>query len=70
MTTLSNAEKIAVINQHIKNIEYSKYNLEISIIEENAATAPSQETIDSLNDQIADLENKKAALNSEIATLS
>lgn len=70
MTTLSNEDKVAIINQHKKNIEYNKYNLEVSMIEENAVANPSQSAIDSLNDQIADLDNKLTALDAEIASLS
>lgn len=70
MTTLSNEDKIAIINQHKKNIEYNKYNLEISIIEENAVANPSQSAVNSLNEQTADLNSKLAALDAEIAALS
>lgn len=70
MTTLSNEEKISIINQHKKNVEYSKYNLQISLIEENAVTSPDQDTIDSLNDKITEINKKITALDAEIASLS
>lgn len=69
MTTISKEDKIAIIDQHKKNIEYNKYNLEVSLIEENAVSAPNQEAISSLNDQIDDLNNKISALDAEIASL-
>lgn len=70
MTTLSNEDKIAIINQHKRNIEYSKYGYEVSLIAENAVSSPDQSAIDSINDQISDLNSKLAALDAEIASLS
>ena len=70
MTTLSNEEKISIINQHKKNVEYNKYNLQISLIEENAVTSPDQDAIDSLNDKITEINKKITALDAEIASLS
>jgi hypothetical protein len=70
MTTLSNEEKITIINQHKRTVEYSKYGVQLSIIEENAVQSPSQETLDSLNNSLSDLNSKLAALDAEIASLS
>lgn len=69
MTTLSNEDKISIINQHKRNIEYTKYGIQLSIIEENAVESPNQESINSFNDQIDDLNNKLAALDAELAAL-
>jgi len=69
MSILTTEEKTAVINQHKKNIEHSKYNLELSIIEENAVSSPSQSNIDDLNAKIADLDAKLDALDAELASL-
>ena len=70
MTTLSNEEKIAIVNQHKRTVEYSKYGIELSLMEENAVQSPSQTTLDSLNDQLSDLNSKLAALDAEILALS
>lgn len=70
MTTLSNEEKITIVNQHKRTVEYSKYGVELSIMEENAVDSPNQSTIDSLNDQLADLNSKLAVLDAEITALS
>jgi hypothetical protein len=67
---LSNEEKISVVNQHKRAIEYSKYNLTVSLIEENAVLNKDQDTIDSLTAKIADHEGKLAALDAEIDSLS
>jgi type I restriction-modification system DNA methylase subunit len=66
---LSNQDKISVVQQHIKNLQLNKYNLEVSIVEENALENPAQSTLDSLNSQISDIVAKLAALDTELTTL-
>jgi hypothetical protein len=68
-TTLTNEEKSGIVSQHIKNVEYSLYNLNLSLIEENAVTSPDATKISSLNDQITDLNAQKTALQSELSNL-
>jgi hypothetical protein len=70
MAILTNEEKAAIINQHKRNVEYSKYGVELSIIEENAIQSPNQDTISSLNASLADLNSKLSALDDELASLS
>ena len=65
--TLNNEEKISLINQHKKNNEFNKYNLQLSLVEENAATAPNAETITSTKNGIA---ARIAALLAEKDTLT
>jgi hypothetical protein len=67
---LTNEEKSAIVSQHIKNVDYSIYNLELSLIEENAVTSPDADKISSLNDQLTDLNAQKTALNAELSALS
>jgi hypothetical protein len=67
--TLTNEEKIDIINQHLKNLEYSKFNSEISLVEESAAIEPQQNLIDEIQGQIDSINAKKTALLSEIASL-
>jgi hypothetical protein len=68
-TILTNEEKSGIVSQHIKNVEYSLYNLNLSLIEENAVSSPDADKIGSLNDQIADLNAQKTALETELASL-
>ena len=69
-TILTNEEKSGIVSQHIKNVEYSLYNLNLSLIEENAVSSPDADKISSLNDQIADLNAQKTALQSELSALA
>lgn len=67
---LTNEEKSAIINQHIKNLEYGIYNLQVSLIEENAVSTPDSDTVSSLNSQIAESNTKKTALLAELDDLT
>jgi hypothetical protein len=68
--TLTNEEKAAVVTQHIKNVEYSIYNLELSVIEENSVASPDASKISSLNEQLVDLASQKTALTAELSLLT
>ena len=70
MTTLTNEDKLTIVNKHIKNVEFSKYNLELSLIEENSVASPDATTIASLNSQIVSANAKLAALEAEKSDLT
>lgn len=70
MTLLTNEEKSNIVNSHIRNLEYNKYNLEISIIEENAKNSPATDTLSSLNAQVAEINIQLTALAAELASLA
>ena len=42
MTTLTNADKVNIINSKMKNLVYTKYNLDLDIIIENAKVEANQ----------------------------
>jgi hypothetical protein len=67
---LSIQEKTEILNNHLKNIEHNKYNVEVSLLEENALDNPSQSVIQSLNEQIENFAAKKSALMAELANIS
>jgi hypothetical protein len=67
---LSNEEKIGVIESHIKNAMFNKYNAELTIIEENASASPSAYNIERANDTIATAEAQVAALEAQRAALT
>ena len=65
---LTYEEKSGIINQHIKNLDYSIFNIEMSLVEEKAIKK--SETSDSLESQLADLNLKRDALLAELSKLS
>jgi len=67
---LSNEEKSSIIESHLRTLGYAKYNLEVNLMEEEAATTPSAESIASQNAQIASVDRKIDALVSELSSLS
>ena len=68
--TLTNEEKISIIEQHLKNLEYNRYNLEISMIEITSATFPKEESVENLQAEIDSIASQQAALTSELESLS
>jgi len=66
---LTTEEKIAVINSHVKNVQYTKYNALISLVAENALETPDAEKISSANEVIAKADLQLAALQAEIDAL-
>ena len=70
MTTLTKADKLQLINSHKRSLEYSKYGLELDIIQENAKTTTNQEEINRLTDLIEDADNQLTALNAELAIVN
>lgn len=66
---LTNQEKIDILNQHLKNLEYSAFNLSLSVLEEEAAATPNAANIASLNSQISEVNAKKTVLLAELSEL-
>jgi len=66
---LTNEDKISIIDQHLRNLEFSKYNYQMTILEENAAAEPDQTAIDAVNEKIGQISAKIAALEAEKAPL-
>jgi hypothetical protein len=66
---LTTQEKTDIVNQHLRTLEFSVYNLELSIMEEEAKSAPEETTLGSLNSSLLDLNSKKSALLAELASL-
>jgi hypothetical protein len=68
-TLLTNADKLSVVNQHIKSIDFQLYNLELDLLEANAEATPNAENISSLNVRVASLNAKRAVLAAEALEL-
>ncbi len=63
---ITNEEKLAIVSQHIKNLELNKFNLELSLIEENAKLDPKQDNITPIETDIDDVVAKITALTVEL----
>jgi len=70
MTTLAKADKLTLLNSKIRSINYSKYGLELDLLQENAKSSPNQEEISRLEDIIEDSDRQLAALNEELAEVN
>jgi ABC-type phosphate transport system auxiliary subunit len=66
MTTLTNADKATIISSKMRNLNYTKYNLEIDIVIENAKVTPSTASVSALNSSIAEVTTQIAALQTEL----
>jgi len=67
---LTNEEKLAVLDQHLKNVEYSIYGIELDLIEANSVSIQDETLISGLNARLDDQNAKKDALLAEKATLT
>lgn len=67
---LTTQEKVSVINIHIKNIRYNKFNAELTLLEENSAMSPDASAVTHSNAQIAKADAQIAALEAQIESLS
>jgi hypothetical protein len=65
MTTLSNEEKLTIVNSKLKNLNYNKFSLGVDKISENAKTSPDTDTVSRLNSLISETDRQIAALTTE-----
>lgn len=64
-TLLTNEEKLNIVNQHIKSIEYAIYGCELDLIEANAGSSADADQISAINARLSEANVKKAALVAE-----
>ena len=69
MTQLTNEEKVVIVNQHLKNLHYGKFNIEIAIVEQNARLNPDEEALSNLNSELLDSNSRITALEAELDKL-
>lgn len=67
---LTDDEKASSIRSKIKNVEFYKYNFELDILAENAASNPDASKIAEWQAQLVDLEAKKTVLKAELDNIS
>jgi hypothetical protein len=69
MTLLTNADKLNIVNQHMKSIDFQVYNLQLDLIEANAESPINSETVSTLTGRINVLNAKRTALELEAEPL-
>ena len=69
-TTLTPEEKILIVDQHIRSLDFSIYGLEVEAIQINAMENIDQESLDVINQKLESLNTKKAALEQEKNSLT
>jgi hypothetical protein len=69
-TTLTNEEKLNIVNQHIKSVDYTIYGYELDLIQANAVSSPDAAQIAAINSRISEANAKKTALVSEKDSLT
>jgi ubiquinone biosynthesis protein UbiJ len=67
---LTKEEKAQIISSHIKNLNYTRYNLEIDIIQENARSTPSASALTNFNTQIDEVDDQIAALQTQLTAVN
>jgi hypothetical protein len=67
---LSKEERTQIVNSHKKNLAMNKYNLEISIIVENAKTVADPTLVANYNTQSSAIDDQLAALDAELASIA
>ena len=68
--TITKDEKISIIAQRVRSIEFNKQNLQLALLEENALVLPKADTVSDLTEQIAQADKKLEALDEELDTVN
>lgn len=63
-------EKTSIINQHLKNLEYRKYNLDLSLMEENSLSTPNTIRVAEINADLDKVNAQKGVLLLELEALA
>lgn len=63
--TLSTDDKLNIVNQKIRNVEYSKYSVELELRLEGASGNSDAAVVADLNTQISNLDAKMSILEAE-----
>ena len=68
--TLEPQEKVVIVEQHLKNILFAEYNIELSIKEATSTVTANETTVANLNLQLGEVQKQKFALESELEALN
>jgi hypothetical protein len=67
---LTNEEKLGIVNQHIKAIDYTIYGLELDLLEAQAIDSPDANQISSINNRISSANSRRSVLVEERSSLT
>ena len=67
---LTNEEKLNIVNQHIKSVDYSIYGLQLDLLEINSTSNPDASQVSNINTRITAANAKRAALVTERDSLT
>jgi hypothetical protein len=67
---LTNEEKLSIVNQHIKSIDFSIYGLELDLMESQALDTPDPIQVSSTSGRIASANSRRAVLVEERDSLT
>jgi hypothetical protein len=67
---LTNEEKLNIVNQHLKSVDYSIYGLQLDLIEINSTANPDASQVSNINTRITAANAKRAALVTERDSLT
>jgi len=70
MTVLGKADKVQLIEARSRQLEYRKYGLELDLIVENAKATPDADSVQVIENAIAEIDTQIAALNSELTAVN
>lgn len=62
---LTNEEKITIIDQHIKSLDFTIYGGELDLIEANSVVSIDASLVSSITERVANATAKKTALQEE-----
>lgn len=68
-TELTNEEKLTIVNQHIRSLNFSKYNIETSIARESAVEPSDAQTLADLSEQLTMVETQISVLQARASAL-
>jgi hypothetical protein len=67
---LTNEEKLNIVNQHIKSIDYSIYGLQLDLMESQAIDTPDTIQVSSITGRISSANARRAVLVTERNSLT
>jgi hypothetical protein len=67
---LTNEEKLNIVNQHLKVVDYAIYGYQLDLLEAEAVSTPDASFVASLNERISNATLKRTALVEEKNSLT